>query len=59
MKTLESLKKFSPDKMVSVAKELTKIHENVVRGSADEVLRHFENNKDEIRGEFVIIVAKQ
>jgi len=57
MKALESLKKFSPAKTVSVAKELTKIHENVIRGTAGEVLEYFASNKDKIRGEFVVIVS--
>ncbi|MEK7662179.1 MAG: 16S rRNA (cytidine(1402)-2'-O)-methyltransferase [Patescibacteria group bacterium] len=57
MKTLESLKKSSSGKTVSVAKELTKIHENVVRGSASEVLKYFGEHKDKIRGEFVVIIS--
>lgn len=41
---------------VAVVRELTKIHESVVRGSAGEVLTHFDSHPDEARGECVIIV---
>jgi len=56
-KTLESLKKFSPLKKVVVAKELTKIFEEVISGAPEEVLKYFEMNKEKQRGEFVIMVA--
>lgn len=41
---------------VVVARELTKMHEEVVRGTTQEVKVYFENNKDHLRGEFVVIV---
>lgn len=57
IKTLESLKDVG--KEVVVAKELTKIHEEVISGSAEEILEYFESNKDKIRGEFVVMVGKK
>lgn len=57
MKTLESLKDVG--KEVVVAKELTKIHEELISGSAEEVLEYFETNTDKIRGEFVVMVGKK
>ena len=42
---------------IIVARELTKIYEEVVRGSAIEVLSYFENHPDHVRGEFVVIVS--
>jgi 16S rRNA (cytidine1402-2'-O)-methyltransferase len=45
-------------RQVVVARELTKMHEEVVRGTADEVKKYFEINKDHVRGEFVVIVEK-
>lgn len=57
LKTLESLKKFSPEKKVTIAKELTKIHEEVISGTASESLEFFAKNKDKVRGEFVVIVS--
>ncbi len=57
-KALDSLAKILPEKrMVAVCRELTKIHESVVRGSAKEVVAYFAKNKDQVRGEFVIIVG--
>ena len=56
-KALESLEKFcGADRGVIVARELTKIHEEFVRGTATEVRAHFTQNPDRIRGEFVVIV---
>ena len=57
LKTLESLEKFSPEKSVTIARELTKIHEEVARGTAQELLEYFTNNSDKVRGEFVVLVA--
>jgi len=42
---------------VTIARELTKIHEEVVSGSVAEVQAHFATNPDHIRGEFVVIVG--
>ncbi len=43
---------------VSVCRELTKIFEEVVSGSPEEVAEHFKNNQDTVRGEFVVIVSR-
>jgi 16S rRNA (cytidine1402-2'-O)-methyltransferase len=57
-KTLESLVEYLPeDKKVVIARELTKIFEETVEGSASEVLEYFKNNPDKVRGEFVVIVS--
>lgn len=58
MKALESLVGLlDPDRRIVVCKELTKIHEATVTGSAAEVQKHFLDHPDIVRGEFVIIVA--
>jgi 16S rRNA (cytidine1402-2'-O)-methyltransferase len=58
IKTLESLKVFlKEDRVIVVTRELTKLHEEIIRGSAEEVLAHFSTHKDHIRGEFVVIVS--
>lgn len=65
MKTLESLEEHlghvsdrrAPQK-VTVCRELTKMFEEVVQGTAKEVKNHFEEHPDTIKGEFVVIVAK-
>lgn len=46
-----------PDKRVSVLRELTKMHESHVAGSAVEVMEHFKAHPDQVRGEFVVIVS--
>ncbi|MCK9344962.1 MAG: 16S rRNA (cytidine(1402)-2'-O)-methyltransferase [Candidatus Pacebacteria bacterium] len=56
-KALESLEKFcGADRHVIVARELTKIYEEFVRGTVAEVRAHYAKNPDRVRGEFVVIV---
>lgn len=57
IKTLESLVKFAPNKKVIIARELTKMFEEFVEGTPDEVLNYFNENPDKVRGEFVVMVA--
>jgi 16S rRNA (cytidine1402-2'-O)-methyltransferase len=57
LKSLESLEKFcGAERKIIVARELTKIFEEFVRGTVTEVRTHFEKNPDRVRGEFVVIV---
>lgn len=44
-------------KRVTVCRELTKVFEEVVQGSAEEVREYFEKNADKVRGEFVVMVS--
>ena len=44
-----------PERRLVVARELTKIHEEVLRGTASELLSHFEGRR--VRGEIVLIVS--
>ncbi|MCK5590538.1 MAG: 16S rRNA (cytidine(1402)-2'-O)-methyltransferase, partial [Candidatus Pacebacteria bacterium] len=58
LKTLDSLMgRLEEDRKVSVARELTKIYEEVARGSINEVCSYFTENPDKVRGEFVVIVG--
>ena len=59
MKTLQHLSELVTSKNIVIGRELTKMHEEVVRGSAGEVLRYFEENPEHQRGEFVVIVAEE
>ena len=63
LKTLESLVEHfqgeASDKKVTVCRELTKIFEEVVAGSATEVKAYFDAHADKVRGEFVVIVSKK
>jgi 16S rRNA C1402 (ribose-2'-O) methylase RsmI len=44
-------------KLITVCRELTKIFEQVVQGTATEVKKYFDENPDKVRGEFVVIVS--
>ena len=58
MKTLTKLKEIlNNDREVIVARELTKIYEEVKSGTAEEVLEYYETNKDKVKGEIVIIIS--
>ena len=46
------------ERPVVVARELTKIHEEFVRGTASEVLREFEARPGEVKGEIVLLIGK-
>lgn len=56
VKTLQQLAEvLGQDRPVAVCRELSKIHEEVVRGTLAEAVAHFTANQP--RGEFVIVVA--
>lgn len=56
-KALESLVSVLEEgRLVTVCRELTKLHEEVIRGSAQEVQEYFKAHPDHIRGEFVVVV---
>lgn len=58
MKTLESLNAtLPPTAKVMVARELTKLFEEVVSGTPAEVLSYYTTHPDKVRGEFVVIVS--
>jgi len=57
-KALASLAKvLSEKRTIAVCRELTKIHESIVRGSAQTVAEYFKAHPTEVRGEVVIIVS--
>ena len=56
LKTLQQFAEvFGEERQVSVAREISKVHEESVRGSLKEVIAHF--SEIEPRGEIVIILA--
>lgn len=57
LKALESLKTFCPDKKITIAREITKIFEEIVSGKPEELLVYFNENTEKVRGEFVVIVS--
>lgn len=58
MKTLQSLVELHPDARVTIARELTKLHEEVVAGTPQVVLEYFETQPVKQKGEFVVIVSR-
>lgn len=57
-KALASLAELLPvSRKVMIFRELTKLHESVVEGSAAEVADYFATHKGAVRGEFVVLVA--
>ena len=55
-KTLQQMAEvFGPERQVSVAREISKVHEEHVRGTLAEAISHFTEHAP--RGEFVIVVA--
>lgn len=58
IKTLESLTKYiDGNRQVIIGREMTKIYEEILSGSAKDLLTYFKDNKDKIRGEFVVIIS--
>lgn len=56
LKTLQQFSEaFGPDRQVSCCREISKVHEESVRGTLQEVIAHFQEH--EPRGEFVIVLA--
>lgn len=60
LKAIESLEKLlAEDREVVICREITKLHEQVVKGNIGDVKEYFVKNKDKVRGEFVILVDKK
>ncbi len=61
LNTLEELRKiYGGQKKILVAKEITKIYENINYLSLDDWFEYFsENNNERLKGEFVIIIPKE
>ncbi len=58
MKTLETLARILPEsRQLAVCRELTKLHESVVRSAPSVVLEHFRTHPDQVRGEIVLVVG--
>ncbi|TDT69755.1 16S rRNA (cytidine1402-2'-O)-methyltransferase [Hypnocyclicus thermotrophus] len=54
VKTLKEIKEYLGDRQVTIAREITKIYEEIVKGSIEEVLNVFESKT--VKGEIVLIV---
>lgn len=57
LKTLNSLhERLGKDRHVIVGRELTKIHEEIRVGSAEEIYVYYKEREDKVRGEFTVAV---
>jgi 16S rRNA (cytidine1402-2'-O)-methyltransferase len=56
LKLLQELKTIKASQVV-IARELTKMHEEIISGTPSEVSAHFVAHPDTVRGEFVVIVS--
>ena len=52
--SLAALAALAPDRPAAVCRELTKMHEEVVRGTLDELARRF---REEVKGEIVVVIG--
>lgn len=57
LKNMQILLELAPEKRVVVGRELTKMFEEIVRGTVSEVFTYFVNNPEKVRGEFVVLVV--
>jgi 16S rRNA (cytidine1402-2'-O)-methyltransferase len=55
---LEIIQNTLGNRKVCVARELTKLHEEIISNEVLQVIKFFTENPDKLRGEFVIIVEK-
>lgn len=55
--TLEAISGSFPDRTVVIARELTKLHEEIARGSAGDLHRDF-SSREAIKGEITILIGK-
>ena len=55
-KTLEEIVMYlGPDRQISVSRELSKIYEETLRGTAQSILEHY--NSKQVKGEIVLIIS--
>lgn len=58
MKLLGELQEYTPERTVTLARELTKLHEEVLTGSAEELRAQLASEPIKQKGEFVVIVSR-
>jgi 16S rRNA (cytidine1402-2'-O)-methyltransferase len=56
LKTLSAFQTFAPSKRIIICRELTKVHEEVIGGSPEELTEFLRRQPEKINGEFVVIV---
>ncbi len=56
LKSLGVLAEFCPDANLAVCRELTKVHEEIIRGTAEVILKNLSSGKN-IRGEITVVIS--
>jgi 16S rRNA (cytidine1402-2'-O)-methyltransferase len=56
--TLNVLVELLPDRIISVCRELTKVHEECISGKPAEVLSTYINNPERLKGEITVVLGK-
>jgi 16S rRNA (cytidine1402-2'-O)-methyltransferase len=59
LKTIESLKNHIENRKIVICREITKIYEQVISGTAIDIQEYFSKNPDKVRGEFVVIISEK
>ena len=57
LKFLQEMQKLESERQIVIGKELTKIYEEFIFGTAEELINLFEKNPDKLKGEFVVMVV--
>lgn len=56
LKTLKELFEYMGDRNIAVVREITKLHEEVLKGRLAEIISDYESEKVAIRGEYVLVI---
>lgn len=59
LKAMEQLVELMPERQIVVARELTKMFESIYRGTAGEILDILKSDKNNQRGEFVVVIRSR
>lgn len=58
LKAMEQIKSLMPEAKIMVGREVTKMFETIYRGSAAEILKILNSDKNNLKGEFVVVINK-
>ena len=56
LKTLKELFEYMGDRNIAIVREITKLHEEVLKGRLAEIISDYESEKVAIRGEYVLVI---
>lgn len=57
IETLELMGNYFANREIAVVREITKLYEEVAKGSYAEVIEYYQNNSEKLRGEIVLIIS--